>query len=143
MSYATTDELQKRLAPYPGLLLDEEGDFDTDAAQGLLDAASAEIDSYAGVRYETPVVATATAFPMLKNWELTLAEELAHSANVSHGEAPDSLKSRVKAVRESLGRLADGSIALSGATESGSSAGGAAIVEGNQPVMTRERLGGW
>ncbi len=143
MSYATTGELQTRLSPYPGLLLDDEGAFDSDTAQDYLDAASAELDSYAGMRYSTPVATSAACLPMLKNWELTLAEELAHNANVSHGEAPDSVKTRVKSVRESLSRLADGAIALSGATEIDASAGGAAIVDCDPPVMTRQRMGGF
>ncbi len=143
MSYASTIELQARVAVWPALYRAADGSFDATAAQADLDAASAEIDSFAGERYVVPVE-PASALPLLKGWTLTLAEELAHARyNSTTGELPAYVKDRVSAARDALARLADGKIALGGAVEIESSAGGAAIVECDPPVMTRERLGGY
>jgi len=141
-TYATTDELQKRLAPYPGLLTLDDGSFDVALAQAYLDSVEAEIDSCAAERYVTPVEAP-RAVSMLKNWALTLAEELAHNANVSHGETPDNVKARVKAVRDGMVSIREGEMSLIGADELPTSAGGMSEIDADEPQMTRGKLGGW
>jgi len=142
MGYAATSDLEARLKPYH-LLLADDGSFDANSAQMHLDSAQAEVDACVGVRYVAPVSDGAACLPMLKNWVLTLAEELAHNYNVSSGETPDNVKTRAAGVRSGMTALRKGELYLSGAVERQSSAGGVSEIFGEDPRMTREKLRGW
>lgn len=142
MSYATTDDLKERLQNYFSELYTDEDDV-VDlalAAQDLVDAQS-EVDASVAVRYAVPVTAAA-AQPLLKNWTLTIAEQLAWRHN-AQGTTPENVKDRVKEVRSQLERLAEGKLVIPGAGESTTSPGGAVIISGAAPVFTREKMSGF
>ena len=141
--YASIAELKERLAGFYVELyrIDDTGlAADNLAGKDLADA-QAEVDASVGVRYVTPVSAPA-ALPLLKNWCLTLAEELAWSRG-GRDSVPENVKDRVSNARKLLLRLAGGSLALEGAAERGSSAGGASEIIIATPVFSRDQLKGW
>ena len=144
--YATLQEGKGRLKGFfEQLYADETAQGGVNEADALIDleAAAAEIDGSAAVRYVTPVTAVASQ-PLLKNWELTIFEELAWRRN-AQGKTPENVKDRVKEVRKQLERLAKKELVLKGAAElSGSSSiGGAVIVSSTKPVFKREQMSGF
>ena len=146
MSYATTDDLQDRLKSFfDQLYADEEaeGGVNLEDAASDIEAAQSEVDGAAGVRYSVPVEAIA-ALPLLKNWTLTITEELAWRRS-AQGTTPENVKDRVKEVRKQLERLAKREVVLQGAAElSGTaSVGGSVIVAADEPVFTRSKMSGF
>ncbi len=142
MSYATTADVGGRLRNfYAKLYSDGEGGIDTDLVAEHIADAEGEIHASAAGRYETPVTA-AGSLAILKNWTLTLVEELAWM-NHAMGKTPENLETRVEAVRKALERLADGKLTLPGAAERATSAGGAAYVECATPVFGRNDMEGF
>lgn len=142
--YCTTTDLQDRLKSFfDQLYADEEAEGGVNLEDAALDieAAQSEVDGAAGVRYSVPVEATA-ALPLLKNWTLTIAEELAWRRD-AQGKTPENVKDRVKEVRKQLERLAKKEVVLQGAVESSTSSGGASIVSAAEPVFTREKMSGF
>jgi phage gp36-like protein len=142
--YANTDDLKGRLKSFfDQLYADDEaaGGVNLEDAAEDIEAAEAEVDGAAGVRYTVPVTATA-ALPLLKNWTLTITEELAWRRS-AQGASPENVKDRVKEVRRQLERLAKKEVVLQGAGESSASSGGASIVSGDAPVFTREKMSGF
>ena len=144
--YATTDDLKDRLKSFfDQLYADEEaeGGVSLEDAAADLEAAQAEVDGSAGVRYTVPVTATA-ALPLVKNWTLTITEELAWRRS-AQGTTPENVKDRVKEVRRQLERLAKREVVLQGAAElSGSaSVGGCVIVSAETPLFTRSKMSGF
>jgi len=108
-----------------------------------LEAASAEIDGALGVRYAVPV-SRATVLPMLRTWCLALAAELAWGRSAM-AEPPPNLVARCKAIRDRLDEYGDGSKSLAAdpAATPDAGAAGAALVQGDAPLFTRAKLGGW
>ena len=145
MAYATTQQLAMRLGDvYAELYRGLDGEPMAEAAQADLDAASAELDGFAGVRYAVPVTAP-QACGLFSAWCLTLAEELAWAR--SGRATPDGVKERCKTVRERLRELADGKFSLAGAAaeeaSAGSANGGVSLVECDSPVFGRARMEGF
>ena len=143
--YATTDDLEARLKSFFSQLYadeDAEGGVNlVDAAEDI-EAAEAEVDGAAAVRYTVPVTATA-ALPLLKNWTLTITEELAWRRS-AQGTTPENVKDRVKEVRRQLERLAKKEVVIPGAAENTETGSGAsAIVSAATPVFTREKMSGF
>lgn len=142
--YATTDNLKNRLKSFFDQLYadaDAEGGVNLEDAAADLEAAEAEVDASAAVRYTVPVTEVA-AQAILKNWTLTITEELAWRRS-AQGTTPDNVKDRVKEVRRQLERLSEGKVVIAAAVESAKSAGGAAIVSAAEPVFTREKMRGF
>jgi len=141
--YATIAELKERLTGFYDEFYKDpvSGLVDDAKAQKHLNAAEAEVNASVAVRYNVPVVAS-QPLELLKNWTLTLAEELAHGRDGSD-ELPEKLKDRVTNVRKLLQRLADGSVAFMGAAEKSSSAGGDSDFISSRPLCRREQMGGW
>ena len=132
--YATPDDLSTRLAGFFDQLYP-----DPDVAAADLAAAAAEVDALAGVRYALPLVPE----ELVKNWTLTLAEELAWSRS-SPGKLPENVIDRVAAVRKQLEMLSAGKLVLSSQIESpASGSASSVIVEGNEPQFTRDKLRGY
>ena len=141
--YSTIDKFKKRLKGYyDQLYLDPETDLvDDTLAEEDLAAASAEVDASAGMCYDIPVTA-AKSLPLLENWELTIAEELAWKRSAT-GKTPEGTQNRVDVVRKALEKLAEGKIKLPGASESSGSAGGSVLTQCDTPVFTREKMSGF
>lgn len=141
--YATIADLKKRLKGfYTELYAGENGAVDEDSMTEDLTSANAEIEGSIAARYQTPVTA-ADALPLLKNWCLTLTEELAWS----HGgrdELPENVVTRAKTVREQLKRVGEGNFKLPAApAETTSGQGGASILSISEPVFTRDKMQGF
>lgn len=137
--YASSEELRRRLGPvYQDLY--SEGDDDTPSSD--LESGAAEIDGMIGIRYEIPVRGTAAA-ALLKNWNLTLAEELAW-ARSGKAETPQNVQERVKTVREYLDRIAAGKMLLTGAVQTGDAGGGSVVcIDGDEPIFGRRQMKGY
>ncbi len=128
----TVDDLRTRLSGffdelYPDILLPEAD----------LMAARAEVDGAAGMRYALPLKNSA----LVKNWVLTLAEELAWSRS-GRGRAPDNVVERVGVVRRQLAELAAGRLHLTGQDETAATEN-VAMFEGEIPQFTRAKLTGY
>ena len=141
--YASVKDLQLRLGPvYADLYAESfEAEPDNTVPESDLSAAAAEIDGTLGVRYTLPVTAPNSA-ALLKNWCITLAEELAW-ARSGKEETPANVKDRVAQVRKALQRLADGTMLLPGAVQTASGGDSVATVEGNDVVFGREKMKGY
>lgn len=131
-NYVTIDDLRTRLAGffdelYPDLVLPEAD----------LMAARAEVDAAAGMRYSLPLKNNS----LVKNWILTLAEELAWSRS-GRGRAPENVVERVGVVRRQLAELAAGRLQLTGQEETASTEN-VAMFEGETPQFTRAKLAGF
>lgn len=127
--YADLDALRARLGDvYVGIY----GAADSEASDDLA-AAAAEIDGRLAARYQVPV---ADPPGILKNWNLTLAEELAYSRGVS-GEFPAKLQKRVDEVRKQLADAAAGTLKLAAAE---TSTGSYVAIDIQEPVFTREKM---
>ena len=132
--YATPEDLNTRLASFFEQLYPV-----PDIAVADLAAAAAEVDAIAGVRYALPLVPE----ELVKNWTLTLAEELAWSRS-SPGKLPENVIDRVAAVRKQLEMLSAGKLVLASQVESPvSGSASSVIVEGNDPQFTRDQLRGY
>lgn len=89
MSYATVTELSGRLG---GMVYTEIYGQDLTTPAADLAAAAAEIDGALSKRYIVPVTAPAP-LALLKDWNLTLAEERAY-ARAAGGDYSEKLKNR-------------------------------------------------
>jgi len=137
--YATIADLRLRLSDlYSGVYITLQGAPMDVEAQADLDAAAAEIDTFLGCRYVTPVE-TPGALPLLKIWTATLAEELAWSRSAA--ETPKNVVARVANVRKILQAIADGRQSLPGAEEKGGN--GIALFSADDPVFTRKNMEGF
>lgn len=140
MSYATPDELRARVGAsiYGELYLPGDG-----AVAGDLEAAAAEIDGAIASRYRLPVTG-ARSLALLKDWNLTLAEERAF-ARPAGGEFTEKVKVRVAQVRRYLEMIRDDAFRLPDAEENGggASAGGIALVKCDEPIFGRDKIKGF
>jgi phage gp36-like protein len=114
MAYATTEDLQLRLAPQLRYMLADDnadGQDDTAAMQAMLDDAAAQIDHALAGRYETPIVGPTD---LLRRWCVDLAVE---NLFLRRREAlPAAHGDRADLTRKALSAIADGLATLSGAT---------------------------
>lgn len=139
--YATAADLRQRLGDlYQGQYMAVDGTPMDAEADADLAAAAAEIDSYLAIRYVVPV-ATPGVLPLLKQWCITLAEELAWSRS-GKAEIPANVAARVAIVRKRLEDIANNDRQLPGAAELPTGAS-ISIVESEPEVFTRNRLKGF
>lgn len=135
--YAGINDLKTRLGASYGRIY---GTASSEAEADLI-CAAAEIDGFLANRYLVPVTAPAS-MPLLKNWHITLAEELAFS-RAGGSSIPEKISDRAKAVRQQLEKTASGLFRLPGALETGSGKGSAAFVDIDKPVFRRDQLEGF
>ena len=148
MSYATAAELRQRIG---GSVFDEiyavpEGpEPDLSGLPGIaddLESAAAEIDGAIASRYALPVSGS-RSLALLKDWNLTLAEERAY-ARPAGGDFTEKIKRRVDQVRQYLDMIRTDEFRLPDAAEnSAGSAGGIALVRRDDPIFDREKMEGF
>lgn len=125
MSYATVSELCRRIGSniFEEIYRAEgQTDFSADpAALEDLESAGAEIDGAIACRYRLPVDG-AQSLALLKDWNLTLAEERAF-ARPAGGAYTEKVKLRVAQVRKYLDMIRADQFRLPDAAEKGSGSG--------------------
>ena len=135
--YALPEDLKIRLGDvFKSLYTRLDGTFMTEEIAGDLAAAEGEINGMIGTRYVVPVNSSG-ANELLKNWTVTLAEELAWSRS-GKSELPKNLQSRLDTVLKQLERIAEGKMVLPGAVQDNASGGGsvACVAPGCTPIRT-------
>ncbi len=135
MGYATIEDLKKRL----GVVFEEIYESDDSAAEEDLQGAAAEIDGALACRYHVPVTAPET-LPLLKDWNLTLAEERTYS-RAAGSLYTEKIKRRVDLVRNYLEMIRLSRFSLTGAEENTSES--AFLVDIAEPVFSRDKLRGF
>ena len=135
MGYATVDDLKQRL----GVVFTEIYDSDEAAAEADLQGAAAEIDGALACRYRVPVAARET-LSLLKDWNLTLAEERTYS-RAAGSQYAEKIKRRVDQVRSYLEMIRLSRFSLSGAEENATES--ALLVDTEEPVFSRNKLRGF
>ena len=146
MSYATAAELRQRIG---GSVFDEIYDVsdqsdlsDRSDITDDLESAGAEIDGAIASRYALPVTGS-RSLALLKDWNLTLAEERAY-ARPAGGDFTEKIKRRVDQVRKYLDMIRTDEFRLPDAAEnSAGSAGGIALVRRDDPIFDREKMEGF
>ena len=126
---------------YPKLY-DNAGTPDTAWMEADINAAEGRIDGYLSARYATPV--TGGDIRLLMAWTRLLALGMGMTRKPS-GEVPDGLTKEIDRVYADLKAVAAGKMQLGG-TELPAEVetwDDAIIVEGNEPEMTRAKLGGF
>lgn len=142
--YATATEVEQRLRKNFATLYTPRGLTAESAVIVEADIAAAEADlhSYLAGRYVVPVT-DAAAVALLKGWTLTLVEELAYAA-VPADALPESVTTRVAALRSRLELIADGKLSLGTATPLESTTiSDSLIAESATPVFTRDTMKGF
>jgi len=142
--YASAVEVEQRLRKNFATLYTPRGLTAEDQSIVAADIAAAEADlhSYLAGRYVVPVT-DAAAVALLKGWALTLIEELAYAA-VPGSTLPESVTTRVTALRERLEKIAAGKLSLGTATALESTGAGADLIaESETPVFTRDTMVGF
>lgn len=144
MSYATAAELRQRIGGSvfdeiynvsDPLVLQSSSDITDD-----LEAAAAEIDGAIAARYALPVTGN-RSLALLKDWNLTLAEERAY-ARPAGAEFTEKVKRRVDQVRKYLDLIRADQFRLPDAAENQAS-GGIALIQRDDPVFDRDQMGGF
>lgn len=135
MGYATIDDLKERL----GVVFGEIYGSEESAAETDLEGAAAEIDGALACRYHVPVAAPEN-LPLLKDWNLTLAEERTY-AKAAGSQYAEKIKRRADLVRNYLDMIRLSRFSLTGAEENTSES--AVLVDIAEPVFTRNKLRGF
>ena len=146
MSYATAEEFRQRIG---GSVFDEiysvsglSGLSDKPDIAGDLEAAGAEIDGAVASRYALPVTGP-RSLALLKDWNLTLAEERAYARPVG-GDFSEKIKRRVDQVRKYLDMIRNDQFRLPDAPENSSGSGGTiALVQRDKPIFGRDKMAGF
>lgn len=147
MSYATAAELRDRIG---SSIFDEiynvSDPSDLSDRSGIaedLESAGAEIDGAISFRYALPVTGT-RSLALLKDWNLTLAEERAY-ARCAGSEFAEKIKRRVDQVRKYLDMIRSEEFRLPDAPENAgqSSGGGIALVSRESPIFDRRSMRGF
>ena len=146
--YANIDEFRQRLSQtiFVEIYNITNNSDESELAIVLSDLASsaAEIDGALAYRYKFPISGEKT-LALLKDWNLTLAEERAFSRPAG-GEFTEKLKMRVSQVRQYLEMIRSDQFLLPDAVEksaSGSSKSQIALVECNSPIFDRDQMEGF
>ena len=146
MSYATAEELRQRIGSgifdeiynlsYPSDLSNPSDIIDD------LEAAGAEIDGAVASRYALPVTGP-RSLALLKDWNLTLAEERAYARPVG-GDFSEKIKRRVDQVRKYLDLIRSDQFRLPDAEENSSGSGGTiALIQRSEPIFDRKNMEGF
>ena len=148
MSYATADDLKQRIGESVfqeiyGLSDGSDRSDVSDKVTDDLESAAAEIDGAIAFRYRLPVTGE-RALALLKDWNLTLAEERAFARPVG-GDYTEKIKRRVDQVRKYLDMIRADQFRLPDAPEKGAatSGSGIALVQQDKPVFGREKMSGF
>ena len=148
MSYATADDLKQRIGEsvFQEIYFLSDGSDGSDQSDKVtddLESAAAEIDGAIAFRYRLPVTGE-RSLALLKDWNLTLAEERAFARPVG-GDYTEKIKRRVDQVRKYLDMIRDDQFRLPDAPEKGSatSGSGIALVQQDKPVFGREEMSGF
>lgn len=146
MSYATASELRQRIGS--GIFDEIYGLSDGSDLSGRsdiaddLESAAAEIDGALAFRYSLPVTGT-RSLALLKDWNLTLAEERVY-ARAAGSEFAEKIKRRADQVRKYLEMIRADQFRLPDAAENGaSSGGGIALVKRDDPAFDRKSMEGF
>ena len=146
MSYATAAELRQRIG---GSVFNEiynvsdQSDLSnrTDITDDL-ESAAAEIDGAIAARYALPATGS-RSLALLKDWNLTLAEERAYTRPAG-GDFTGKIKRRVDQVRKYLDLIRSDRFRLPDTPENSSGSGSTiALVQQDDPVFDREKMGGF
>ena len=146
MSYASAQELRQRIGgsifdEIYGLTVSAVLSERTDIAEDL-ESAAAEIDGAIASRYVLPI-AGERSLALLKDWNLTLAEERSY-ARPAGGGFSEKIKRRVDQVRKYLDMIRTDQFRLPDAPENAASSGGTiALVQRDEPIFDREKMGGF
>ena len=150
MSYASGDELRSRLGKcifeeiynLSGELATAEHCEAGSEVSDDLESAASEIDGALISRYALPVTGE-KSLKLLKDWNLTLAEERAYARPVG-GDFTEKIKRRVDIVRKYLEEIRLGQFLLPDAVEKTAASGGKiALVQRASPVFGRESMEGF
>ena len=144
MSYATADDLKQRIGEsiFQEIYCLSDGSDQSDKVIDDLESAAAEIDGAIAFRYSLPVTGE-RSLALLKDWNLTLAEERAFARPVG-GDYTEKIKRRVDQVRKYLDMIRADQFRLPDAPEKGASSGsGIALVQQDKPVFGREEMSGF
>ncbi|MBQ6598923.1 MAG: DUF1320 family protein [Lentisphaeria bacterium] len=107
-----------------------------------LESAAAEIDGAIAARYALPVTGS-RSLALLKDWNLTLAEERAY-ARPAGADFSEKIKRRVDQVRKYLDLIRNDQFRLPDAAENSSGSGSTiALVQRDDPVFDRDKMGGF
>ena len=146
MSYATAAELRLRIGGSVfneiynvsgQTVLTEQTDITDD-----LESAAAEIDGAIAARYALPVTGS-RSLALLKDWNLTLAEERAY-ARPAGADFTEKIKRRVDQVRKYLDLIRDDRFKLPDAPENTAGSGSTiALVQRDDPVFDRDNFTGF
>lgn len=146
MSYACAEDLRLRIGGSvfceiyyvtDGSDLSDRSDITDD-----LESAAAEIDGALAFRYALPVTGE-RSLALLKDWNLTLAEERAY-ARAAGSEFAEKIKRRADQVRKYLEMIRADQFRLPDAAENGaSSGGGIALVKRDAQIFGRENMDGF
>jgi phage gp36-like protein len=139
--YITRTDVKDRLARQYATLYVKSGTLDETLIDDDIEAAEAEANGYLAVRYAVPVTA---GLALVKNWCLTLVEELAYSRAPSEA-LPAKITDRVAAVRKALADVAAGRLTLGAdpAPSEKTAGADAIVVSGPDPEFTREKMAGF
>ena len=146
MSYATAAEFRQRTGEsvFDEIYAVPTGS-DLSGLPGIaddLESACAEIDGAIAVRYARPVTGE-RSLALLKDWNLTLAEERA-SARPAGGDFTGKVKRRADQVRKYLDMIRADEFKLPDAAENTSGSGGTiALVRRDEPIFDREKMEGF
>ena len=148
MSYATADDLKQRIGEsvFQEIYFLSDGSDGSDQSDKIrddLESAAAEIDGAIAFRYRLPVTGE-RSLALLKDWNLTLAEERAFARPVG-GDYTEKIKRRVDQVRKYLELIRADQFRLPDAPEKGAatSGSGIALVQQDKPVFGREEMSGF
>ena len=148
MSYATADDLKQRIGEsvFQEIYFLSDGSDRSDVSDKVtddLESAAAEIDGAIAFRYRLPVTGE-RSLALLKDWNLTLAEERAFARPVG-GDYTEKIKRRVDQVRKYLDMIRADQFRLPDAPEKGAatSGSGIALVQQDKPVFGREKMSGF
>lgn len=147
MSYATVSELCRRIGSsiFEKIYrVEGQTDFSADpAALEDLESAGAEINGAIACRYRLPVDG-AQSLALLKDWNLTLAEERAY-ARCAGSEYAEKVKLCIDQVRKYLDMILANQFQLPDAEEKNSSepGSGIALFQAEKPVFGRDKMKGF
>ena len=148
MSYATADDLKQRIGEsiFQEIYCLSDGSDRSDQSDKVIDdleSAAAEIDGAIAFRYSLPVTGE-RSLALLKDWNLTLAEERAFARPVG-GDYTEKIKRRVDQDRKYLDMIRADQFRLPDAPEKGAatSGSGIALVQQDSPNFGREQMSGF
>ena len=146
MSYASAQELRQRIGEniFNEIYSVSDGSDLTDSSDIAddLESAGAEIDGAIASRYALPVTGP-RALALLKDWNLTLAEERAYARPAGSGFT-EKIKRRVDQVRKYLEMIRADAFKLPDAGENISGSGSTiALIRRDEPIFDREKMNGY